>query len=336
MTWRAEVAMPINHVPIIRMPIARVPVLRLPNVCALRVLLPTLLRALLPTLLLALLLASPGHAATPPAHTASVLFVGNSFTYGDLSPVRHFQPESVTDLNQEGTGGVPALLKAFTVQAHLNYDVSLETSGGKNLDFHLEHKAVLLDRAWDHVILQGYSTLDEHKPGDAAVLVSSAGRLARLFEARNPHVDIRLVSTWSRADQTYLPNGHWYGKPIEMMANDLRAAYDRAAATSPAIHSVIPVGQAWNRAIAAHVAAPNPYEPAPTGEIDLWATDHYHGSTYGYYLEALVIFGDLTGRDPRTLGSGERAAAALGIAPALATKLQQVAAETLAAEAPIH
>src|SRR6266404_9367240 len=106
MTWRAEVAMPIIRVPI---------------VCA------------LPALLLALLLVSPGYAASPPARTVSVLFVGNSFTYADLSPVRHFQPESVTDLNKEGTGGVPALLKAFTVQAHLNYDVSLETSGGKNL-----------------------------------------------------------------------------------------------------------------------------------------------------------------------------------------------------------
>jgi hypothetical protein len=285
---------------------------------------------------LALLLVSLGYGATPPARTASILFVGNSFTYGELSPVRHFQPESVTDLNHEGTGGVPALLKAFTVQAHLSYDVSLETSSGKNLDFHLEQKASLLDRAWDYVILQGYSTLDQHKPGDATVLVSSAGRLARMFQARNPHVDIRLVSTWSRADQTYLPTGHWYGKPIETMANDVRAAYDRAAATSPVIHSVIPVGQAWNRAIAAHVATPNPYEPAQTGEIDLWGTDHYHGSTYGYYLEALVIFGNLTGHDPRTLGSGERAAAALRIAPSLAMQLQQIAAETLATEERIH
>jgi hypothetical protein len=285
---------------------------------------------------LALFLVSLGYGATQPSRGASVLFVGNSFTYGELSPVRHFQPESVTDLNHEGTGGVPALFKAFTVQAHLSYEVSLEASSGKNLDFHLQQKASLLDRAWDYVILQGYSTLDEHKPGDATALVNSAGSLARMFEARNPHVDIRLVSTWSRADQTYLPGGHWYGKPIETMANDVRAAYDRAAATSPVIRSVIPVGQAWNRAIGAHVATPNPYESARTGMIDLWGADHYHGSTYGYYLDALVIFGNVTGRDPRDLGAGERAAAALGIAPTLTMQLQQIAAETLAAEALIH
>ena len=66
--------------------------------------------------------------------------------------------------------------------------------------------------------------------------------------------------------------------------------------------------------------------------IDLWATDHYHGSTYGYYLEALVIFGNVTGRDPRTLGSHEQAAAALGLEPSLASNLRQIAAETLAAQ----
>jgi len=272
----------------------------------------------------------------PWCHAATILFVGNSFTYGELSPVRYFQPESVIDLNHEGTGGVPALFKEFTAEAKLSYEVSLETSPAKNLDYHLEQKASVLDRPWDYVVLQGYSTLDQHKPGDPAVLVQYAGRLSRLFQAKNPRVDIRLVSTWSRADQTYLPTGHWFGKPIDAMANEIRAAYDLAAATSPAIRSVIPVGQAWNRAIAIHLAAPNPYEPGTGRGIDLWGPDHYHGSTYGYYLEALVIFGNLTGRDPRTLGAGEQAAIALGIEPSLATTLQKVAADTLAAESRRH
>jgi hypothetical protein len=285
---------------------------------------------------LALTAALPGGAATQHARAASILFIGNSFTYGELSPVRRFQPESVHDLNNEGTGGVPALFKAFTVQSHLDYDVSLETSPGKNLDFHLQQKSAVIDGPWDHVLLQGYSTLDEHKPGDASVLIKFTGQLARMFQAKNPDVDIRMVSTWSRADQTYLRKGHWYGKSIDVMANDIRTAYDSAAASSPAIHSVIPVGQAWSRAIAAHIAAPNPYERPPQGEIDLWATDHYHGSTYGYYLEALVIFGNITGRDPRMLGAAEQAAAALGITPSLATKLQQIAAETLSAEPTRH
>ncbi|MBS0419334.1 MAG: PEP-CTERM sorting domain-containing protein [Proteobacteria bacterium] len=267
-----------------------------------------------------------------PARAASILFIGNSFTFGALSAVKYYRPESVHDLNNEHLGGVPALFKAFTEQAHLDYEVSLETSPGKNFDFHLQQKAAEIDRPWDHVLLQGYSTLDQNKPGDPALLIDYAGRLARLFQAKNARVDIRLVSTWSRADQTYPRAGHWHGKSIDVMANDLREAYDQAATTSPAIHSVIPVGQAWNRAIAAHFAAANPYVAVPKAQIDLWAPDHYHGSNYGYYLEALVIFGNVTGRDPRTLGPHEQAAAALGIDPSLASNLQQIAAETLAAE----
>ena len=66
-------------------------------------------------------------AAAGPADAKTVLFVGNSFTYGELSPVMHYRTSSVTDLNGNGMGGVPALFKAFAAQAGLDYDVSLET-----------------------------------------------------------------------------------------------------------------------------------------------------------------------------------------------------------------
>lgn len=60
----------------------------------------------------------------------SILFVGNSFTYGAGSPVRFYRAHTVTDLNNEGIGGVPALFRSFAQQAGLNYDVFLETRGG--------------------------------------------------------------------------------------------------------------------------------------------------------------------------------------------------------------
>lgn len=171
----------------------------------------------------------PSHT---PAFADTILFVGNSFTDGALSPVQNYRPETVTDLNQGGASGVAAVFKAFTRQAGLRYDVSLETAGGMNLDFHYEQKARLIARPWDHVILQPYSTLDSKAPGDARVLIEYAGQLAELFHAQNPNVDVRLVATWSRADQTYLPSGHWFGRPIDAMAHDLRLACDRAAANS--------------------------------------------------------------------------------------------------------
>ena len=64
----------------------------------------------------------------------------------------------------------------------------------------------------------------------------------------------------------------------------------------------------------------------------LWAADGYHASVYGSYLQALVVFGSVTGRDPRSLGGQEQAAADLGISPRLARTLQRIAFEALASE----
>ena len=270
-------------------------------------------------------------AQPAPASPPSVVFIGNSFTYGANSPVRFYRASTVTDLNHEGTGGVPALFKAFAAQAGRDYTVSLETSPGKNFDWHLQNKAAVLGRVWDLVVAHGYSTLDVKNPGDPALLLKSGQELAALLRAKNPGVDIRLVATWSRADQTYPENSHWHGQPIEKMALEVRAAYDRLAATSPSFHAVIPVGEAWNRAIATGFADPNPYDGIGAGQIDLWSYDHFHASTFGYYLSALMIFGDVTGLDPRSLGKAERTALELGLSADQAAALQQVAFDELTA-----
>ena len=61
-----------------------------------------------------------GLGLTAGAAGTSVLFVGNSFTFGDGSPVQFYRADTVTDLNSEGKGGVPALFKSFTAQAGLD------------------------------------------------------------------------------------------------------------------------------------------------------------------------------------------------------------------------
>jgi hypothetical protein len=261
----------------------------------------------------------------------TILFVGNSFTFGYLSSVWHYRKDSVTDLNNEGVGGIPALFKLFTQEAGLDWQVSLETSPGKDLQWHLEHKESLIDRPFDHVVLQSFSTLDPAHPGDPTTLIKATGTLVSVLRARNSKVDVWLDSTWSRADLTYQPSGHWYGKPIDAMEKELRAGYDKAAAT-PGVHGVLPVGQAFNRAIESGLATANPYQGVGVGQINLWATDSYHASTYGYYLEALVAFGAITGKDPSSLGQKETAAAELGISPAQASRLQRIAHDQLASE----
>jgi hypothetical protein len=268
--------------------------------------------------------------AAPTTSPTTVLFIGNSFTFGAGSAVQKWRPDIVTDLNHEGIGGVPALFKSFTTQAGLDYDVSLETHPGVGLDWHLQNKHdVLAGRPWDVVVMHGQSTLDFGAPGNPAKLVTTTKQMADLLTSVNPKVEIHLTATWPRADQTYPETGHWHGQPIGAMARDVRAGYDNAKATSPAIKSVIPVGDAWMRAFDTGVADPNPYDGITPGQIDLWTNDHYHASAEGYYLEALMAFGDLTGRDPRSLGVGECSAFELGMPVAEVKALQQVAFDQL-------
>ncbi len=272
--------------------------------------------------------ASP--AATPPRQT--VLFVGNSFTFGALSPVWRYRADTVTDLNGDGVGGVPALFKLLASEMGLDYDVYLETAPGKSLAWHWDNKASVLDRRWDHVVLQDYSTLDPVRPGNAAELVSYAGRFAQLFAARNSKVDISLTATWSRPDLVYKPGQPWSGKSIYQMALDVRRGYDRAHRGSRQIRRVNPVGQSFNCAIAAGIADANPYDGVAPDQIALWAYDQYHASAAGYYLAALTVLGAMTGQDPRRFGPSERAASELGLSPDQAVALQTVAARQLYGE----
>jgi hypothetical protein len=268
--------------------------------------------------------------SAPDAFAANILFVGNSFTFAAGTSIMTYKPATVTDLNHNGTGGVPALFKSFTVQAGLDYDVFLETYPGVGIDWHLAHAADKIGQhRWDTVVLQSYSTLDAGHPGDPATLVRSVKRMAGFVKGKNPAVDVRLVSTWSRADQTYERTGHWYGKPIDAMEKDVRAGYDKAAAGTAIVKGVIPVGEAWNRAIQTGFADANPYDGIDAGKVNLWNDDNYHASVYGYYLEALTIFGSVTGRDPRSLGPNECAAADFGISPAQAGALQEIAFDQL-------
>jgi hypothetical protein len=269
-------------------------------------------------------LAAAGLFVAASADAKSILFVGNSFTFGSNSPVMTYRKETVTDLNRDGVGGVPALFRAFSDQMRLGWRVSLETAAGQNLEWHWNNKRHLLDREWGAVVLQDYSTLDPHRPGDAAKTIQYSGRLADMFLRRSPNVNISMTATWSRPNLTYPKGENWSGQPIQRMAKDIRRAYDMARAAHPSIKRINPVGEAFNCAIALGIADPNPYDGIARGKINLWADDHYHASTAGYYLEALVVFAGVTGVDPRKLGRNERAARDLGIAPELAGQLQSI------------
>ena len=67
---------------------------------------------------------------------------------------------------------------------------------------------------------------------------------------------------------------------LYVMARDIRVAMDEAALITPRGQGVLPVGEAWTRAMEAGVADPNPYDGIAPDQVDLWTTDHYHASSY--------------------------------------------------------
>jgi hypothetical protein len=185
----------------------------------------------------------------------------------------------------------------------------------------------------------------------------------------HPGARVWLTQTWARPDMVFphlstvadanyptvpdgrpivdtsnpaFPNGfpdtlYYEAEGLAGMTADLRAAFAAKAQANPGFAGVIPVGEAFQRAVDQGVAkgdgfygADGTYAPAvPQDKINLWWDDYLHASKHGSYLSALVIFGRLTGIDPWSLGASEKAAADLGISPGDAVKLQGVASEQL-------
>ena len=162
--------------------------------------------------------------------------------------------------------------------------------------------------------MHGYSTLDADKPRRSR----AAGRYGRQHGGRccarsNPKVEIRLMATWSRADQTYAAKGAWYGQPIEAMAHDVRAGYDQAAAATPGVKPRDSGRRGVDRARSRPASpTPNPYDGIDAGKVDLWTYDNYHASTTATTWRRWSIFGSVTGLDPRSLGENECSALRAG------------------------
>ncbi|MDQ2794487.1 MAG: PEP-CTERM sorting domain-containing protein [Bacteroidota bacterium] len=282
----------------------------------------------------------------------TILFVGNSFFHGKYQPVLAYNTARVTDENYglpatnprcETTtgepvvwGGIPGIFQQFTEEAGLNYEVHFEEMNARPLQYHYEHALAIIQQArWHTVVLQEHSqwALPPGHGGHPELFRDYATRLEQAVHAANPAASVLLFQTWPRADLTYPADKPFSGQPLDSMAWELHASYYGLLAQNPGFKSIAPAGDAWLRAVQAGLAQRNPYAPEPD-KIDLWAEDYYHPSNWGAYLTACVLFGEITGYDPRALGGTEQAAAALGVSPTEAVALQRVAAEQVRAARP--
>lgn len=130
------------------------------------------------SLILAGLMSAGVHAAP-----VDLLFVGNSYTFGRVDPVMSYNAANVNDLtrperggtfaNTTGSnafephpwGGVAGIFKQFTVQAGLDYNVSLSTRNAASLRGHMlnsnpagwDLRGNIGQQSWDKVVLQEQS-----------------------------------------------------------------------------------------------------------------------------------------------------------------------------------
>lgn len=264
-------------------------------------------------------------------------------------------------------GGVPGILKTLADQARVPMDLRLSLRGGATLRGHLlntnpagwDMRANLASARWDVVVLQGNSTEPVNRAGgnfcqfnafvghlkrfltvgdtfsfrESTACPGSSGMLRTIPANHNAHADARLYlyQTWARPDMIYPAGEPYSGEALETMTADLRAAYAQAALNHVGIAGVVPVGDAFLRAVQEGFAVRDPYLGDPS-LIDLWwAEDRFHPGTHGSYLSALMMFGAITGIDPASFGATEKAAADLGISRQRAMRLQGVASRTLAA-----
>ena len=196
--------------------------------------------------------------------TASVLFIGNSYTY-------------VNDM--------PLLVEniANSLGDILNYDS--QTAGGATFSTHAGNSATytkINSASWDFVVLQAQS----QEPSMAESIVNNntlpfAEQIADSAYVNNFCSEVMMFMTWGRenGDPSWAPNSTFEG-----MNSRLRAAYIRMADSVQG--SVSPVGSAWK------------YVRDNYPSINLYQADESHPSYEGSYLAACTFYASIYRKSP--------------------------------------
>lgn len=192
-----------------------------------------------------------------------VLFIGNSYTrFNDL-------PRMVERLSRSTTEG-PRLR------------TRRETRGGFDLANHWRRRRVRARIAYggfDAVVLQGHSLSPVRQP-------DRLEEYARRFFAQTSSAGARLVlfQTWARHPRSRVYRRYQIEGPSAMLER-IDAVYGRVGQELEV--PVAPVGLAWQRA------------QRELPGVRLHRRDGTHPDVAGTYLSACVLYGTITGVDPR-------------------------------------
>lgn len=207
---------------------------------------------------------------------SNVFFVGNSFTFG---------------------GPVPDLVHDLAVYAGFpEPNVEYRAIGGQTLEGHRadgagEGAPARVSEGWDVVVLQELSTRPTDQIGPAERFKQDATWFYDLAKSASPECEVILYETWARRaghalyDSTFDDPAHMQAE-LRFHYRDAAERYIPTFATAARASDVrvAPAGDAWELQLA-------------TGEMPrLHASDDYHASAAGAYLNALVIYSTIYGR----------------------------------------
>ena len=203
------------------------------------------------------------------AQTRSILFIGNSYTYGNNMP-------AITASMAQSTGKT------------LNYDS--HTPGGEQLASHASSTIVedkLDDQDWDFVAIQGQSQEMSWPLVNSSSQMASCATLSQKARTAYSCVVPLFYMTWGRENGD-AQNCGWqsYLCTYEGMDDTLQANYTRAATQNNG--AVSPVAKVWR------------YLRANTS-LDLYASDGSHASYAGSYAVAATFYTMIFQADPESV-----------------------------------
>jgi hypothetical protein len=161
--------------------------------------------------------------------------------------------------------------------------VDVEARGGYSLRMHWKSRTALMkirNGHYSHVVLQGHSLSAIDHPDE---LAEDAERFHNAITASGSRTV--LYETWARKPNTSLYRKHALVRTFDDMAGRIDTTYTGIARRLHA--ELAPVGGAFVRA----------WKSTPV--VSVWGNDGSHPTLAGSYLAACVLYGAITGRDPR-------------------------------------
>jgi len=252
-------------------------------------------------------------------------------------------------------GGIPGIFKMLTTEGStpVSYDVHIFAISSTSLaNLYADGTQVIANPQWDDVVLQEVSylpvppTQSGTSSSNPQTFCNSVKTVEGGIHTANSAAKVYLYESWARADEieSYATSSSTtFASAQSAITTSLHNVFYQAAANDGNIAGVAPAGDAWLSEIntGGSDMQQNPYGYSYTGGLSpfLWylyqsssnpsttstAPDYLHPSVYGAYLNALVLYEEITGLNSTLLGSTEQAAAALGISGSIAVQLQGIA-----------